>query len=186
MTQYYRRNTSLAGLTQQLLGRDLAKSRETTCSDWEADVLSAEQITYAAADAIAGLLILRTFVGRKMSGINQHWDHDTLCATDDNLDILSSDNGVACARSLCQGIIDIDFKNRSHSNMNIGPVQNCTSDATSQGYSMRKTPLYHNCQLLAPDGTRLSNVDMKKIEWYLNKGLGGIIIFSPEQTKTAI
>ena len=174
MTHYYRRNTSLAGLTQQLLGKDLAKSRETTCSDWEADVLSAGQITYAAADAIAGLLILKTFVGRKMSGIHQHWDHDTLSATEDigslSFEILSSDNGIACARSLCQGIVDIDFKNRSHSNVSTGPAQNCT---ISQGYSLRKTPLYHNCQLLAPDGTKLSNVDMKKIEWYLNKGLGG-------------
>lgn len=37
---------------------------------------------------------------------------------------------------------------------------------------VRKTPLYDNCRLLAPDGSLLSVVDHKKIQWYLGRHLG--------------
>ena len=39
-------------------------------------------------------------------------------------------------------------------------------------HSVRQTPLYHNCRLLAPDGSLLSVMDHKKIQWYLDRHLG--------------
>ena len=37
---------------------------------------------------------------------------------------------------------------------------------------VRRKPLYDNCRLLAPDGTLLSTVDHRKIQWYLARELG--------------
>lgn len=37
----------------------------------------------------------------------------------------------------------------------------------------RKSPLYDNCFLHAPDGQPLCTCDRKKAQWYLDKGIGG-------------
>lgn len=37
----------------------------------------------------------------------------------------------------------------------------------------RKSPLYDNCFLHAPDGQPLCTCDKKKAKWYLDKGIGG-------------
>ena len=44
---------------------------------------------------------------------------------------------------------------------------------TSRAYMTRQKPLYHNCQLWAPDGQMLCTCDISKAQWYLDKGLGG-------------
>ena len=49
----------------------------------------------------------------------------------------------------------------------------------SRGYSARKKPLYHNCQLRAPDDQLLCTCDVKKASWYVDKGLGGKDIRNP-------
>ena len=42
----------------------------------------------------------------------------------------------------------------------------------SRAYTARNKPLYHNCQLWAPDGQLLCTCDVKKALWYVEKGLG--------------
>lgn len=44
-----------------------------------------------------------------------------------------------------------------------------------RAYVVRKRPLYYNCFLLAPDGQELCTCDVRKVEWYLEKGLAGKI-----------
>lgn len=39
----------------------------------------------------------------------------------------------------------------------------------------RKSPLYDNCFLHAPDGQPLCTCDKKKAKWYLDKGIGGTL-----------
>lgn len=39
----------------------------------------------------------------------------------------------------------------------------------------RKSPLYDNCFLHAPDGQPLCTCDKKKAKWYLDKGIGGML-----------
>ncbi|XP_035673576.1 exonuclease 3'-5' domain-containing protein 2-like [Branchiostoma floridae] len=48
-----------------------------------------------------------------------------------------------------------------------------------KGYTVRRSPFYHNCQLLAPDGTLLSTIDRKKVQWYLQKELGELVSEDP-------
>ena len=95
---------------------------------------------------------------------------------DNQFDLLLTDEAIKCAHSLCQGLVGTEYKRLSKENApltndRILPVRH------SSAYSVRKTPLYHNCQLKAPDGTLLSTVDQKKIDWYLSKGLGGKLEF---------
>ena len=40
------------------------------------------------------------------------------------------------------------------------------------GHKPRKSPLYHNAKLQAPDGQPLCVCDTKKAEWYVSKGIG--------------
>ncbi|KAG9481036.1 hypothetical protein GDO78_010341 [Eleutherodactylus coqui] len=47
------------------------------------------------------------------------------------------------------------------------------------GYSVRKSPLYDNCFLHAPDGQPLCTCDRKKAQWYLDKGIGDLISSDP-------
>jgi hypothetical protein len=43
----------------------------------------------------------------------------------------------------------------------------------TRAYDLRQRPLYYNCYLLAPDGESLCTCDIKKAEWYIEKGLAG-------------
>ena len=53
----YGRNRSLKDLVRELLGQDLSKDLQK--SDWSAEHLTAAQIDYAAADAVAALMVWR-------------------------------------------------------------------------------------------------------------------------------
>ena len=217
----HRSNSSLASLTNQIVDRDLDKTSGITCSNWEVDKLSNEQINYAACDAIAGLLIFKNLVLRKINHRRWNSGHlsiensaitgdDTRGERDDGehtdevleestadlemsgscttyvhrnqsiseVNILLTDQGISCASGLCQGIIDVTFKgsgNRRSSQMNI---DGSFPAGRTSAYSLRQRPLYHNCQIRAPDGTLLSTVDIKKIEWYIHRELGGILLMN--------
>ena len=185
-------------MTHQLVGRDLIKTKDITCSNWEQEPLSAEQIEYAAADAIAALLILATLISRKLTNRRDHWgleEETTLVqsleqsiSTDgkssthvsgteqDNSEMLSlllQDDAIKCAVSLCQGLVGTEFKQLSKTNAPLTDKGGGIHSERTTAYSVRKTPLYYNCQLKAPDGTLLSTVDQKKVDWYITKGLGG-------------
>ena len=52
----------------------------------------------------------------------------------------------------------------------------CVSDpVVSKAYSVRKTPLYHGSTLHAPDGQLLCMCDTSKAQWYISKGLAGLL-----------
>ena len=84
-----------------------------------------------------------------------------------------SNNELGSLDGLCQGIVDVAFKGKGGGALIGGGVgQNGSSGRKkTAAYMTRQSPLYHNCQLLAPDGSLLSTVDKKKVEWYLQRGL---------------
>ncbi|XP_003388132.1 PREDICTED: exonuclease 3'-5' domain-containing protein 2-like isoform X2 [Amphimedon queenslandica] len=162
-----RRNNGLGGLLEQLTDSVLTKSKEITCSNWERDVLSDDQILYAARDAIAGLIILSKLAEHKKrrtkSDSCQTMKSDTI-----------SEEEKSCVFSLCQGIIDVNYNIRNNSQ-----PQKPQASGRTAAYSIRQSPLYYNCQLIAPDGTLLSTVDKRKVEWYLSKELGVLVSEDP-------
>lgn len=74
--------------------------------------------------------------------------------------------------SLCQGIIDLSFKNKSNLFYKKTSSDSNLTRMSDSSIPIRKTPLYHNCLLIAPDGCLLCTCDKKKAEWYVNKNLG--------------
>lgn len=53
---------SLAALCMQYLGIELEKIIEVRCGDWDADTLTDEQLSYAAYDAVASVLIYQEVI----------------------------------------------------------------------------------------------------------------------------
>lgn len=52
---------SLGAMSEQYLGVTLDKDVNIRCSNWEADILSDDQITYAAKDALVGIELFKFF-----------------------------------------------------------------------------------------------------------------------------
>ena len=44
--------------------------------------------------------------------------------------------------------------------------------------AVRRSPYYHNCKLLSPDGSLLATVDRSKLDWYSQRGLGGNLMIA--------
>ena len=55
-----------------------------------------------------------------------------------------------------------------------GLVPSKVDDKPHHNQLVCQQPYYHNCRLLAPDGTLLSIVSRKKLDWYLERNLGGM------------
>lgn len=185
------RGLSLNGLTEKLVGAQLNKSKSITCSDWEKPELTEKQVQYAAADAIAGLLIFEKLVERKLPKQENNQKPSSSVSLEappqgtptsgallsvggaSSTSILTSAEGMRCAVSLCQGSVDVGIKDsRVQSSASMSHHRPLVPRRTSS-YSVRSQPLYHNCQLKGPDGTLLANVDKRKMHWYLDRNLAG-------------
>lgn len=97
------------------------------------------------------------------------------------VDMLSDSVFDQRAISLCKGIVDLGFKNKFMKNPSIkseGFLNKGSKKPYKTGKTQRKSPLYTNCQLVAPDGARLCILDRKKAEWYIHKEIGNFILES--------
>lgn len=105
--------TSLAGLTNQIAGFHLKKSKSVTRSNWNANALSTAQVNYAAGDAIAAMLIMEQLVADKLAQDRAavSWTRKAINALivprDSSKSVLETDEGVACMYSLCQGLVNL-------------------------------------------------------------------------------
>ncbi|KAM9354758.1 exonuclease 3'-5' domain-containing protein 2 isoform 2-T2 [Pholidichthys leucotaenia] len=168
---------SLKSLAADLLRVPLDKSVEVCCSDWEADELTQEQMTYAARDAQISVALFLHLLGLQPEAGPA----------------FSSGSSYLELASRCQGLVDVPFRGQGDGghgadvrkkkqttikNPECGDQQvsgtpwNRKKKAAGASYSARKSPLYDNCFLLAPDGQRLCTCDKKKANWYLSKKLG--------------
>ncbi|XP_034432818.1 exonuclease 3'-5' domain-containing protein 2 isoform X1 [Hippoglossus hippoglossus] len=173
---------SLKSLAADLLNVSLDKSLELRCSDWEADQLTLEQMTYAARDAQVSIALFLHLLGLHSE------------ARPDS----SSGSSYSELASRCQGLVDVPFRGRGDGDDRAAdkekrrrtrkpptyespesgdqqvpdPRRNNKRKPLGVGYSARKSPLYDNCFLYAPDGQPLCTCDKKKAKWYLDKGIG--------------
>lgn len=181
---------SLKSLAADLLNITLDKSLELRCSDWEADMLTPEQICYAARDAQVSIALFFRLLGLKSEGGQV------------------SPNGNSYSELVlrCQGLVDVPFRGRGDGEDSTvdgerrrrtirktqafispesgdqqvpDPRRNNKRKPLGVGYSARKSPLYDNCFLQAPDGQPLCTCDKKKAKWYLDKGIGELISENP-------
>ncbi|XP_051942544.1 exonuclease 3'-5' domain-containing protein 2 [Hippocampus zosterae] len=181
----------LKSLAADMLNISLDKSLELRCSDWEADKLTQEQMTYAGRDAQVSVALFFHLLGLRPEA------HP------------ASANGLSYAAlaARCQGLLDVPFRGRGGAEetdeqdggstartrrMRVhlkgtssspespasgdqrvpDPRKNNKRKPLGVGYSARKSPLYDNCYLHAPDGQPLCTCDKKKAKWYLDRGIG--------------
>ncbi|XP_060618043.2 exonuclease 3'-5' domain-containing protein 2 [Anolis sagrei] len=185
---------SLKSLAEKILNYSLDKSFHLRCSNWEVEELAQEQITYAARDAQVSVALFLHLLG--LSCILP------AAASEDALPVWEK------ALKKCQGLVDVPFKGRNSlgglgEDENRGDpeqkrktpkeqssVQSTVNQQTKDprkhkrkplgvGYSARKSPLYDNCFLHAPDGQPLCTCDRKKAQWYLDKGIGELVSMDP-------
>ncbi|XP_069588414.1 exonuclease 3'-5' domain-containing protein 2 isoform X2 [Ranitomeya imitator] len=172
----FQNSLSLKSLSETILCYPLDKSFQLRCSNWDAEEFTQDQVFYAARDAQVSVALFLQLLGF-FSDDPTPWDF-----------ILSK----------CQGLIDVPFKGKGvNGDINIIPRQkkeglleqsstNFQGDPRKNkkkplgvGYSVRKSPLYDNCFLHAPDGQPLCTCDRKKAQWYLDKGIGDLISSDP-------
>ncbi|KAE8587440.1 hypothetical protein XENTR_v10021970 [Xenopus tropicalis] len=171
---------SLKSLSETILSFPLDKSFQLRCSNWDAEEFTQDQVLYAARDAQVSVALFLHLLG--------FFSDDLPCPWESLL-------------GKCQGLIDVPFKGKGNgfSNGEMSgssrqrkeragdqPTQNSQGRDPRRnkkkplgvGYSARKSPLYDNCFLHAPDGQPLCTCDRKKAQWYLDKGIGGRNILS--------
>ncbi|XP_078089585.1 exonuclease 3'-5' domain-containing protein 2 isoform X2 [Mustelus asterias] len=188
---------SLKSLAQDILHFTLDKSLHLRCSNWEAEELASEQVRYAAQDAQISVALFFHLLGFSSAPLE---------------DGTSSECEPSWRQMLarCQGLVDIPFKgkmgwsrgedgtgeeNSQQRRRNKKSGANQNSELNTQdprktqhkplgvGYSARKSPLYDNCFLHAPDGQPLCTCDRKKAQWYIDKGIGELISEDPFAVK---
>ncbi|XP_072896401.1 exonuclease 3'-5' domain-containing protein 2 isoform X2 [Hemitrygon akajei] len=173
---------SLKSLAQDIINFTLDKSLHLRCSNWEAPELTNEQVTYAAQDAQVSVALFFHLLGFSSTS------HEDVVLS-------QSEPSWEQVLARCQGLKDIPFKNKMggssrreegtgetnsqqrRRNKKLGPNQKLPWDTTTVdprktqrkplgvGYSARKSPLYDNCFLHAPDGQPLCTCDRKKAQW---------------------
>lgn len=162
------RHYPVAGLKTQartILGVRADDSKLLTCSNWEAESLSAAQVSYAAADVLLSVQIFDQIIRDRLTltSFRPGWYRRLRAETLD----------------ACEQLLDVPFsKPRRNST-----IEKCASAGLAvpkklgcfRSYMTRKTPLYDNCMLQAPDGEPLSSCNYKKVQWYVDKGLGRIV-----------
>ncbi|XP_072425361.1 exonuclease 3'-5' domain-containing protein 2 isoform X2 [Chiloscyllium punctatum] len=186
---------SLKSLAQDILNYTLDKSLHLRCSNWEAEELSNEQVAYAAQDAQISVALCFQLLGFGSALLENCVPSDCEPTWKQML-------------ARCQGLIDVPFKGKMGSrrgedgtgdvnsqqrwrNKKFGANQKSASHLNTPdprktqhkplgvGYSARKSPLYDNCFLHAPDGQPLCTCDRKKAQWYIDKGIGELISEDP-------
>ena len=96
------------------------------------------------------------------------------------IDLISRPYITQRAASLCQGVIDMAFKERekrvSVNDKGNDPFSPEKSHKLSKNGPVRKLPLYTNCVLTAPDGSTLCTLDRKRADWYIAKRIGKVCL----------
>ena len=130
------------------------------------------------------LHIVKALVNRKLDKVESIEPDTDVERTDSQVggvldcDLLT-DKEMTSLAGLCQGIVDVAFKGKGGGGGGgggggVGGQGEGSARKKTAAYMTRQSPLYHNCQLLAPDGSLLSTVDKKKVEWYLQRGLASM------------
>ncbi|KAF3831055.1 hypothetical protein GH733_002293 [Mirounga leonina] len=175
-------------------------------SNWDAENLTEDQIPlisdfslqviYAARDAQISVALFLRLLGYPFSR------NSTLDENDDHM-------GWRKVLENCQDVVDIPFRSKGFSrlgeevNGEAAEAQQKPRHKKSKtdgmmagnhqgrdprkhkrkplgvGYSARKSPLYDNCFLHAPDGQPLCTCDRRKAQWYLDKGIGELVSEEP-------
>ncbi|XP_048757461.2 exonuclease 3'-5' domain-containing protein 2-like isoform X2 [Ostrea edulis] len=194
---YNVKNPGLKSIAEEVLGIQLDKQDSVRRSNWEAETYTEDQIEYAAKDALVGVDIFTHLVMAKMAGRKVHISEKALMKNDldpkfwttarsmcqgiVDLPFKGQSAKATIKRSCSNGTRPGAIQRLSHAleeqlTKNEEESGNASGDTTKslkdgRAYVVRQRPLYYNCLLLAPDGEQLCTCDIRKAEWYIEKGL---------------
>ncbi|KAF2354806.1 3'-5' exonuclease domain [Trinorchestia longiramus] len=175
----------LSGLAHFYLQRTLDKDWRVRASDWEAEFLTQRQIRYAAEDARSGLHVFLIIIQTIVVSHNLFQQCSvgflaSVCSWSSTTKSLIS--CVASQLKLCSppgGWHSENSKKYSKCVNTENNQQQQKNKGYRRAYSLRKSPLYHNSVLWAPDNEPLCTVDPKKAYWYVDNGLGEVVQEDP-------
>ncbi|XP_074146574.1 exonuclease 3'-5' domain-containing protein 2 isoform X1 [Sminthopsis crassicaudata] len=185
---------SLKSLAETILNFPLNKSLLLRCSNWDAEELTEEQVAYAARDAQISVALFLHLLGcplpmdsTKNRDVETSWEK-VLMKCKDLVDLPFHGKGNSIMGEENIGETESPKKTRNQKSragrMSSGNQQGRDPRKQKQkslgkGYSARKSPLYDNCFLHAPDGQPLCTCDRRKAQWYLDKGIGELVSEDP-------
>ncbi|RXM35421.1 Exonuclease 3'-5' domain-containing protein 2 [Acipenser ruthenus] len=192
---------SLKSLAQDILNLSLDKSLQLRCSNWEAEELSQEQVLDRShfnfrAALLPRLPVLCVSVSYTLIQVQQNVksplydncflhapDGQPLCTCDKKKAKWYLDKGIGELLSEDPFIVKLKFepsgRPESQQDYYLTAKENiCVVCGRTESY-IRKSPLYDNCFLHAPDGQPLCTCDKKKAKWYLDKGIGELLSEDP-------
>lgn len=176
----------LAYLSARLL--DVHLDKTPARSYWEAENLNYVQQEYAARDALCGALIFAELVRHRV---------DLMQLKSIGMDHTRGE--WMKVKELCRGLIDKNYEQGRVSDavslpqfvpegLDNSPVvfgksdETCEVRTNSRTY-VRRSKLYDNARLLAPDGQLLCVIDNAKARWYREKGLADRVSDTPLTVK---
>jgi len=164
----------LEALAFMILGVKLDKDWKLRAGDWEAETLSTRQVEYAANDALVAVNIAWVIVSNHLTSTMASWVRAVMW----DQEKLSGE-----VVKVLEEFSDITFNNREWKLVLKAGKEKSKSPSPFNDKvrfnSIRKSPLYHNCMLQAPDGQVLCTCDTKKADWYVSKGIGYIVSQDP-------
>ncbi|KAF7998414.1 hypothetical protein HCN44_009812 [Aphidius gifuensis] len=178
----------LASLCMNYLGIEMNKFWKIRCSDWNSDVLTDEQISYAASDAIASIQIYHEMQvkTKQKYGILFNFYSSFIDIIKRNFFKKNKKNfKTNFFHEIPYEILDVKYHARSSKINKNNVTGNKTVKIKQQQVSKissiptRKESLYNHCHLQAPDGELLCIFDRKKGNWYVSKGLGKTVSEDP-------
>ncbi|KAK3882734.1 hypothetical protein Pcinc_012907 [Petrolisthes cinctipes] len=172
----------LSGLAEHYLNITMDKDWRIRASDWEAGKLTPRQRQYAAEDALVGIKLLVSIVAH-LCVVNERSQVSTPSSMFLSLLLptpLWHSHLSSLLRNAALPFLNLKFSSKSQQGV-VAVTQPAPALKTSQVREApkRKSPLYHNCQLLAPDNHPLCTLDPKKARWYVDKGLGVLVSEEP-------
>ncbi|XP_049626332.1 exonuclease 3'-5' domain-containing protein 2 [Suncus etruscus] len=186
---------SLKSLAETVLNFPLDKSLQLRCSNWNAENLTKDQVVYAARDAQISVALFLHLLGYSFirnSTLEKTGDHtDWRKALDKCLDVVDipfRGKAIKSGEEVNGEITESQPKPRSKKSKMDGMMSGSHPGRDPRkhkrkplgvGYSARKSPLYDNCFLHAPDGQPLCTCDRRKAQWYLDKGIGELVSEEP-------
>jgi hypothetical protein len=160
------------------LRADQVRIHEATFCRYEPDDSCTRQIRYACEDAVVSLAVVH-----RMHTSSRGTHPPYACGSTPEAACLAwtADTHAALA-AFCAEFRDVGVAPRTAPPADRGgaagePARRGSGKSLrdASGVPSRKSDLYHNCRLEAPDGAVLANLDHDRAAWYLRKGLAAVI-----------
>jgi len=164
----------LETLAYLVLGVQLDKDWRLRAGDWEAEILTQKQVDYAANDALVAVNIAWVIVSSSLTSTMASWVRALMW---------NQEQLVLEVVKVLDEFTDLKFNNREWKLALKAGKEKAKSPSPLNDKirfnSIRKSPLYHNCMLQAPDGQVLCTCDTKKAKWYISKDIGYLVCEEP-------